>query len=218
MLDITAPHSLDLQDCGLRVLQYQEIIGSAVARQPDILDGPPIRIQEFLHTEVLPQLRLVNVASTDSYYYTLRTAIRQHLWTVEPKQHKTWPDPSKVIQKRKHSKTTDIRTQQEHSSTTPRESLKKYRQLQLWEAPQSIEVSNSTILMDVNGALTTSSTEEDNNMAQKEQTAQVQWLHRWFDESTQENLTHLPEADTWTGSSILRSLAKRKQQEHRHSR
>jgi hypothetical protein len=145
-------------------------------------------------------------------------AIRQHLWTVEPKQHKTWPDPSKVIQKRKHSKTTDIRTQQERSSATPRESLKKYRQLQLWEAPQSIEVSNSTILKDINAAPTASSTEEDNNMAQKEQTAQVQWLHRWFDESTQEDLTHLPEADTWTGSSILRSLAKRKQQEHRHSR
>ena len=79
MLDITVPHSPDLQDCGLRVLQYQKIIGTAVARQPDILDGPPIRIQEFLRTEVLPQLRLVNVASTDSYYYTLRTAIRQHL-------------------------------------------------------------------------------------------------------------------------------------------
>ena len=81
-----------------------------------------------------------------------------------------------------------------------------------------IEVSNSTILMDVNVAPPASSTEEDNNMAQKEQTAQVQWLHRWFDESTQKDLTHLPEADTRTGSSILRSLAKRKQQEHRHSR
>jgi hypothetical protein len=145
-------------------------------------------------------------------------AIRQHLWTVEPKPHKTWPDPSKVIQKWKHSKTTDTMTQQERSSTTPWESLKKYRHLKLWEAPQSIEASNSTILKDINAALTASSTEEDNNMAQKEQTTQVQWLHRWFDESTQEDLTHLPEVDTWTGSPILRSLAKRKQQEHRHSR
>ena len=55
-------------------------------------------------------------------------------------------------------------------------------------------------------------------MAQKEQTTQVQWLHRWFNESTQKDLTHLSEADTWTGSSILRSLAQRKQQEHRHNR
>ena len=47
MLDITVPHSPDLQDCGLRVLQYQEIIGTAVARQPDILDGP------HTHTGVL---------------------------------------------------------------------------------------------------------------------------------------------------------------------
>ena len=37
MLDITVPHLPDLQDCGLRVLQYQEIIGTAVARQPDMV-------------------------------------------------------------------------------------------------------------------------------------------------------------------------------------
>ena len=77
IIDIAVPHLPDLQDCGLRVLQYQAIIGTAVAHQPDILDAPPpIRIQEFLRAEVLPQLRLVNVASTDSYYYTLRMAIR----------------------------------------------------------------------------------------------------------------------------------------------
>jgi hypothetical protein len=125
MIDNTVPHLPDLQDCGLRVLQYQKIIGLAVARQPDILDAPPLRrIQELLRAEVLLQLSLVNVASTDIYYHTIRIAIRQHLWTVEPKQHKTWPDPTRATQKRKHSKTTDIARQQKHSSTLPRESLK----------------------------------------------------------------------------------------------
>ena len=47
-IDITVPHHSDLQDCGLRVLQYQAIIGAAVAQHPDILDGPLIRLQEFL--------------------------------------------------------------------------------------------------------------------------------------------------------------------------
>jgi hypothetical protein len=63
-----------------------------------------------------------------------------------------------------------------------------------------------------------SSTEDDDNMEQIEQTIQIQWLHRWFDESTQDDLTPLLEADTQTGYSILRSLAQRKQQEHLHSR
>jgi hypothetical protein len=96
MIKITDPYHPYLQDCRLRALQYQAIIGAAVAHQPDILDAPPPlkRLQEFLRAEVLPQLRLVNVASTDNDYYTLRTAIRQHLWTVELKQHQTWPDPT----------------------------------------------------------------------------------------------------------------------------
>jgi hypothetical protein len=41
MIDITVPHVPDLQDCRLRVLQYQEIIEAAMARQPDVLDPPP---------------------------------------------------------------------------------------------------------------------------------------------------------------------------------
>ena len=75
MIDITVPHSQDLQDCGLRVFQYQEIIGTTVACQPDIQDRPPLRVQELLLAEVLPQPRLVNFAYTNSYYSTLRVAI-----------------------------------------------------------------------------------------------------------------------------------------------
>ena len=135
---------------------------------------PPLRrIQELLRAEVLLQLSLVNVASTDVYYHTIQIAIRQHLWIVEPKQHKTWSDPTRATQKRKHSKTTDIARQQEHSSTLPRESLKKYRQLQLWEAPQSSEASNSATFKNINVDQPASSTEDDDNMEQMEQTKQM---------------------------------------------
>jgi hypothetical protein len=36
LIDITVPHKQDLQACGLRVLQYREILGNAVARLPAI--------------------------------------------------------------------------------------------------------------------------------------------------------------------------------------
>jgi hypothetical protein len=79
MIDITVPHLPDFQNCRLRVLQYQEIIRIAVACQPDILDAPPPMHTGVLREEVLPQLSLVNVASTEVYYHTIRIAIRQHL-------------------------------------------------------------------------------------------------------------------------------------------
>jgi hypothetical protein len=97
--------------------------------------------------------------------------------------------------------------QQENSSTPSRKSLKKYRQLQLWEAPQSSEASNSTLLKDITVDQPASSTVNGDSMDQIEQTIQVQWLHQWFYKSTQEDLTPLPAVDTWTGFSILRSLA-----------
>jgi hypothetical protein len=167
-----------------------------VAHQLDILDGPLIRLQEFLRVEALPQLRLVNVASTASYYSTLRTAIRQQLWTVEPKLHQTWPDSTRITQKRKHSKSTSSRRPQEHSSLASPEAHKKYRQLQLWEASQSIEISDSSNPKDIQVAQLANSQEENVIMESMEQLAQVQWLHRWFDESTQEELTPLPATDT----------------------
>ena len=79
-----------------------------------------------------------------------------------------------------------------------------------------IEVSNSSNPKDIHVAQPASSQEEHVSMESMEQ--QVQWLHRWFDESTQEELTPLPETATWTGSPILRFLARHKQQEHRRRR
>jgi hypothetical protein len=122
------------------------------------------------------------------------------------------PDPTRVTQKQKHSNTAYTTSQQRHSSTPPRESHKKYRQLQLWEAPQSSETNNSTIPKKFNVDQPASSTVNGDNMEQIEQMIQVQWLHRWFDESSQEDLTPLPAGGTWTGSPIMCSLAQRKQQ------
>ena len=57
LLDITIPPpSQDIQSCGLRALQYQQIIGEAIAQQPTILDGDQANIQEFLRSVVLSQL------------------------------------------------------------------------------------------------------------------------------------------------------------------
>ena len=72
--------------------------------------------------------------------------------------------------------------------------------------------------MDIQVAQLANSQDENVIMESREQLSQVQWLHRWFDESTQEELTPLPETATWTGSPILRFLARHKQQEHRRRR
>jgi hypothetical protein len=53
----------------------------------------------------------------------------------------------------------------------------QYRQLLLWEAPQSIEARNSTTLKEINVAQPARRKEEDVNMESTEQTLQVQWLH-----------------------------------------
>ena len=75
LLDITIPPSQDTHSCGLRVLQYHRIIGEAVAQHPAILDGDQADIQDFLSLVVLPQLRMVNIESTERYYQEMRTAI-----------------------------------------------------------------------------------------------------------------------------------------------
>ena len=75
LLDITVPPSQDTHSCGLRVPQNHKIIGEAVAQHPTILDGDQATIQEFLRSIVLPQLRMVNIESTERYYQAMRTAI-----------------------------------------------------------------------------------------------------------------------------------------------
>ena len=145
---------------------------------------------------MLPQLKLVNVASTARYYSTLCTAIRQQIWTVEPKLHQTWPDPTRITQKRKHPKSTSSRRHQEQSFLAPSEAHKKYRQLQLWEVFQTIEISDSPNPEDIQVAQLANSQEGNVIMEEMEHLTQVRWLHRWFDESTQEELTPLPATDT----------------------
>ena len=81
-----------------------------------------------------------------------------------------------------------------------------------------IEISDSSNPEDIQVAQRANSQEGNVIIEGIEHLAQVQWLHRWFDESTQEELTPLPETATWTGFPILRFLAGHKQQEHRRRR
>ena len=83
--------SQDTQSCGLRVLQYHQIIGEAIAQHPTMLDGDQANIQEFLHSVVVPQLRRVNLESTERYYQAMQTAILSRAWETAPKRLQTWP-------------------------------------------------------------------------------------------------------------------------------
>ena len=61
---------------------------------------------------------------------------------------------------------------------------------------QTIEISDSLNPKDIQMAQLANS--QDGNVIMKgmEHLTQAQWLHRWFDESTQEELTPLPETAT----------------------
>ena len=80
LIDITIPPSQDIQSCGLRVLQYHQIIGEAIAQHPTILEGDQVNFQEFLRLVVLPQLWTVSIESTERYYQEMRTAILNRAW------------------------------------------------------------------------------------------------------------------------------------------
>jgi hypothetical protein len=75
LIDITTPPAQDTQSCGLQVLQYHQIIGKTIAQHQTILGGDQATLQEFLVTDILPQLRMVNMESTERYYQELRTAV-----------------------------------------------------------------------------------------------------------------------------------------------
>ena len=131
LLNIPIPPSQDTQSCGLRVLQYHQIIGEAIAQHPTILDGDQATIQDFLRSVVLPQLRMVNIESTERYYQAMRTAILSQAWETAPKRLQTWPTSSPTGAKRRTRVTPpDV---QEINSMEDRP-VKTSRQLQLWES------------------------------------------------------------------------------------
>ena len=130
LLDITIPSSQDIQSCGLRVLQYHQIFGKAIAQQPTILDGDQANIQEFLRSVVLPQLRMVNIESTECYYQAMRTAILSRAWETTPKRLQTWPTSGPAGVKRRTRVT--LQDVKELNSTEARP-VKTSWQLQLWE-------------------------------------------------------------------------------------
>ena len=122
--------SQDIQSCGLRVLQYHQIIGEAIAQQPTILDGDQANFQEFLRSVVLPQLRTVNVESTERYYQAMRTAILSRARETTPKHLQTWPTGASAGVKRRTRVTTQAVKEINPSEDRP---VKTSRQLQLWE-------------------------------------------------------------------------------------
>ena len=89
LIDITIPPSQDIQSCGLRVLQYHQIIGEATAQQPTLLEGDQANLQEFLRLVVLPQLWTVSIESTERYYQEMRTAILSRALETVPKHLQT---------------------------------------------------------------------------------------------------------------------------------
>ena len=105
LLDITIPPSQDTQSCGLRVLRYHQIIGEAIAQNPTILDGDQVNLQEFLRSVVLPQLRMVNIESTERYYQAMRTAILSRAWETAPKRLQIWPTSGSAGAKRRTKET-----------------------------------------------------------------------------------------------------------------
>ena len=130
LLDITIPPSQNTHSCGLRVLQYHQIIGEAIAQHPTILDGDQANIQEFLRSVVLPQLRMVNIESTERYYQAMRTAILSRAWETTPKHLQTWPTCAPAGVKRR-PRVTPQDVQEIHP--TEDRPVKTSRQLQLWE-------------------------------------------------------------------------------------
>jgi hypothetical protein len=69
LIDIRVPPFTDRQSCGLRVLQYLQILGALWAQQSAQLDTFPEAIHES-------KLREINASTTHRYYASLRQLIR----------------------------------------------------------------------------------------------------------------------------------------------
>ena len=203
LLDITVPPSQDTHSCGLRVLQYHRIIGEAVAQHPEILDGEQANIQEFLRSVVLPQLQAVNTASTEHYYQEMRTAILNRDRETTPKCLPTWPTSSRAGAKRR-TRVTLLDGQDLHP--IDERPVKTSRQLQLWE-PHPGKADEQTRHDDPLPAESKTATPSP---SMQEEERQLQVIHRWLEESTQEEIQAQRHEAAAKGSHILRSLTLQK--------
>ena len=115
--------------------------------------------------------------STECYYQTLRTAVLNRTWVVEPKHLRTWPEYIMTGNTRKTKASRDINP----TDTRP---MKTSRQLSLWEPPprkadEQIGKADLPHEGDEDASTTDSTWEEER---------QIQWIHRWLEESTLEEL------------------------------
>jgi hypothetical protein len=103
------------------------------------------------------------------------------------------------------SETVTTRTHLDTSSTDARPT-KTLRQLHLWESHPRSEDGQS------GHADQHHNMEEDASSHQStlEEERQLQWLHRWFEESILEEPRAQRQEDEWRGSSLLRALTKQK--------
>ena len=118
--------------------------------------------------------------STERYYQELRTAVLNRTWETGPKHLRTWPEYITTGNTRKTKATLASRD----TNPTDARPIKTSQQLSLWE-PHSRKAAkqagNADQLhgMDEDASLPESTLEEDR---------QLQWVHRWLEESTLEEL------------------------------
>ena len=175
LIDITVQAAADTQTCGLRVLQYHAIIGKTFAQSPGILKDGGEALQQFIVEVVLPQLHQVNWATTTEYYEGVRVKLQQPDWGVPLRTHPTWPEVQTLTRKRKSLKSNRQENQPTRGAQAARREM---RQMQLWETrPQDhMAADSSPAGGHSTGNLEPLQTSEN----------QLQQVHRWLAESTQE--------------------------------
>jgi hypothetical protein len=177
---------------------------------PDNTRRDQATLQEFLLTVILPQLRMVNMESTERYYQELRTAVLNRAWETGPKHLRTWPECITAGNKRKTKATPASR------DTNPTEArpIKTSRQLYLWEPhpwKADKQAGNADLPHDM---------DEDASPPEstREEERKLQWIHRWLEESTLEELQAQQQKEARWSPSIIRSLTHQKRYERHQGR
>ena len=178
--------------------------------RPGVLKKGGEALQQYIVEVVLPQLRQVNRATTTQYYEVVRVKLQQTDWGVPLRMHPTWPEVQTLSRKRKTTKSNRPKDLPTRGAQAARREM---RQMQLWEtrsqdhraADSSPAGGHST------GNLEPIQTSEN----------QLQQVHRWLAESTQEEIEEISNIPRWKGSTLLRTLhtnKRHRQQQQRRDR
>ena len=124
---------------------------------------------------------MVNIESTERYYQEMRTAIINRARETAPKCLPTWTTSSQTVAKRR-TRVTPLDGQELHS--IEERPVKTSRQLKLWE-PHPGKADEQTRHDDPMQAVETEATPSP---SVQEEERQLQWIHRWLEESTQEEI------------------------------